>query len=86
MLGKVVNGRLVIPSEAERQKIVIANPSDESLKFNLGYKDFMIDEKPTYDKATQMLKPVFEETETIITQHWEVVDISTEVQTEPNTI
>lgn len=80
MLAKVVNGRLVTPSEAERQKIVIANPSDDSLKFNLGYKDLTIDEKPTYDKATQMLKPVFEETETTITQHWEIADISTEAE------
>ena len=82
MLGKVVNGRLVIPSEAERQKIVIANPSDESLKFNLGYKDFMIDEKPTYDKTSQTLRQIFEETETTITQRWEVVDISTEAEEE----
>ena len=76
MLAKVVNGRLVTPSESERQKIVIANPTDESLKFNLGYKDLAIDEKPTYDKATQTINPVFEETETTITQRWEVVDIS----------
>lgn len=82
MLAKVVNGRLVTPSEAERQKIVIANPSDDSLKFNLGYKDLTIDEKPTYDKATQTLKSVFEETETTITQHWEVVDIQPKMQTE----
>ena len=82
MLAKVVNGRLVTPSEAERQKIVITNPTEESLKFNLGYKDLAVDEKPTYDKATQMLKPIFEETETIITQHWEVVDISTEAKEE----
>lgn len=82
MLAKVVNGRLATPSEAERQKIVIANPSDESLKFNLGYKDFMIDEKPTYDKTTQTLRQIFEETETTITQRWEVVDIFTEAEEE----
>ena len=82
MLAKVVNGRLATPSEAERQKIVIANPSDESLKFNLGYKDFMINEKPTYDKTTQMLRQTFEETETTITQRWEVVDIQPKMQTE----
>ena len=82
MLGKVVNGRLVTPSESERQKIVIANPTEESLKFNLGYKDLTVDEKPTYDKATQTLKSVFEETETTITQHWEVVDIFTEAEEE----
>ena len=82
MLGKVVNGRLVTPSESERQKIVIANPTDESLKFNLGYKDLAIDEKPTYDKATQTINPVFEETETTITQRWEVVDISEKAEVE----
>lgn len=78
MLAKVVNGKLVIPTETERQKIVITNPSEESLKFNLGYKDFAMDEKPTYDHAAQRLKAVFEETETKIVQHWEVTDITTE--------
>ena len=76
MLAKVVNGRLVVPTEAERQKIVITNPSEESLKFNLGYKDFSMDEKPTYDKATQEIKAVLEETKDLIIQHWEVADVT----------
>lgn len=78
MLAKVVNGKLVIPTEAERQKIVITNPSEESLKFNLGYKDFSMEEKPTYDKATQEIKAVLEETEDSIIQRWEVVDVTKE--------
>ena len=82
MLAKVVNGRLVTPSEAERQKIVITNPTEESLKFNLGYKDLTVEEKPTYDKTTQTLRQIFEETETTITQRWEVVDIQPKMQTE----
>lgn len=82
MLAKVVNGKLVIPTEAERQKIVITNPSEESLKFNLGYKDLTVDEKPEYDAATQKLRAVFEETETTITQHWEAVNITEETEEE----
>lgn len=78
MLAKVVNGKLVVPTEEERQKIVITNPSEESLKFNLGYKDFSMDEKPTYDKATQEIKAVLEETEDSIIQRWEVVDVTKE--------
>lgn len=73
MLAKKVNGKLVFPTEAERQKIVITNPSGESLKFNLGYKEFTVDERPSYDNKTQEIKAVFEETETAIIQHWELL-------------
>lgn len=76
MLGKLINGQLVIPSEQERQMIVIANPTEDSLKYNLGYKDLYIDEKPEYNKVTQYLNPVFEETDTEIIRHWQIVDLS----------
>lgn len=80
MLAKVVNGRLITPSEAEKQKIVITNPAEASLKFNLGYKDLTVDETPTYDPKTQTIKSVLEETETTIIQHWEVADIVEEAE------
>lgn len=32
MLGKIVNGALITPTENERKKIIITNPSEEILK------------------------------------------------------
>ena len=75
MLGKLVNGRLIQPSANERKKIVITNPSDELLKFVMGYKDLVIAPEPEYDAETQYLSPVYEETETEILQNWEVKEI-----------
>ena len=75
MLGKLVNGVLITPSEYEKKKIVITNPRDEVLKFVLGYKDLIIDEEPEYDAKTQWLESAFEETDTQIIQHWTVKDI-----------
>ena len=74
MLGKLIDGILITPSEMEKKKIVITNPSEESLKFNLGYKDLIIDEQPEYDEATQYLQSIYEETDLVIIQHWEVKD------------
>ncbi len=75
MLGKLVNGRFVQPSDNERKKIVITNPTDKLLKLVMGYKDLTVDVEPEYDVETQYLSPVYEETETEIIQHWEVKDI-----------
>lgn len=75
MLGKVVNGVLITPSENERKKIVITNPSDDVLKYVMGYKNLTVDEEPEYNVETQYLQPEFEETETDIVQHWAVKDI-----------
>ncbi len=75
MLGKLIKGELIKPTETERNKIIITNPSNESLKFNLGYKDLIIDAQPVYVETTHYLKPVYEETDTTITQHWEIEDI-----------
>lgn len=79
MLGKIVNGALIVPSENEFKKIIITNPSIESLKFNMGYKDLVIDEEPNYDIETQYLVPIYEEIETTIINHWEVTEIPTEL-------
>lgn len=76
MLGKLMDGILITPSEMEKKKIIITNPSEESLKFNLGYKDLIIDEQPEYDETTQYLQAIYEETDLIIIQHWEVKDYS----------
>lgn len=76
MLGKLIDGTLITPSEMEKKKIIITNPSEESLKFNLGYKDLIIDEEPVYDEMTQYLQPIYEETDLVIIQHWEVKNYS----------
>ena len=75
MLGKLVDGNLIKPSENEFKKIIITNPSIESLKYNLGYKDLVVDEEPEYDMETHYLEPVYEETETSIINHWEVKEV-----------
>lgn len=75
MLGKLVNGNLIQPSANERKKIVITNPTDDILKYVMGYKDLVITPEPEYDMETQYLSPVYEETDTEIIQNWEVKDI-----------
>lgn len=76
MIGKLVDGALIVPNENELKKIIITNPSIESLKYNMNYKDLIIDAEPEYDSETQYLESVYEETETSIIQHWEIKEIS----------
>lgn len=83
MLAKLVDGALVTPSEYEKKKLVITNPSDDVLKYVLKYKDLVIDEDPEYDAENQYLEVVFEETDNQIIQHWEVKDIEP-IPTEEN--
>lgn len=75
MLGKLVDGNLIRPSQNEFKKIIITNPSIESLKYNLGYKDLIVDVNPAYDEETQYLEAVYEETEDTIIVHWEVKEV-----------
>ena len=82
MLGKLINGVLITPSENEKKKLVITNPSDESLKFNMGYKDLIVDEKPEFDEEKQYLQPIYEETENAVLNHWEVINIPEEIPEE----
>lgn len=77
MLGKLINGVFITPTENEFKKIVVTNPTVEQLKQIMGYKDLIVDDEPPYPDG-KMLVPVFEETETTIIQHWEVQDIPIE--------
>ena len=77
MLGKLVNGVFITPTENEFKKIVVTNPTVEQLKNIMGYKDVITEEQPPVPEG-KMLLPVFEETETTILQHWEVLDIPME--------
>ena len=74
MLGKLVNGVLITPTENEFKKIVVTNPTEEQLKQVMGYKDLVVDEQPPIPDG-KMLVATYEETDTTIIQHWEVQDI-----------
>ena len=76
MLGKLIDGNLYTPTEMERRKIIITNPSDESLKYNLGYKDLIINAEPEFDAETDCLVPVYTETENCIIQNWVIEKIT----------
>ena len=84
MLGKLVNGVLITPSENERKRIIVTNPSNDVLKFVMGYKDLTVDEQPEYDSEKQYLQPEFEETDTEVIQHWVVCDVEENKNEETN--
>ena len=87
MIAKLINGNLIQPSSTERKKIVIANPSDDILKYVMKYKDVAMDEKPEYNPETQYLVESYEETDSTITVHWKVLDIEDPViEDNPETI
>ena len=74
MLGKIIDGTLVVPSKNEREKLVISNPTKEQLKFIMGYKDLIIDKEPEVVE-TQNLVAFYEETDDSILQHWKIEDL-----------
>lgn len=84
MLGKIVNGELVTPSDKEKEKIIVTSPTDEMLKFIRGYKDVTETEPPEYNPETQYLDVIYTETDTGITVSYEVKEM--EVQTDENGI
>ena len=82
MLGKLVNGELITPSDKEKEKIVITRPTDDMLKYIRGYKDVTETEPPEHDEETQYLEAVYTETDTAINVSYEVKEMETEVQTD----
>lgn len=76
MIGKIIEGVLIVPTENERKKIIITNPNDEILKIAMGYKDLVYDEKPEYDAETQYLEESVEETDEAIYVHYIIKDIN----------
>lgn len=74
MLGKIINGVLVTPSANELKKVVVTNPTEEQLKFIMGYKDLIVEDAPEVNEE-QYLEPIYEETESEILQHWEIKTI-----------
>lgn len=77
MLGKLVNGVLITPTENEFKKIIIVNPTETQLKQIMGYKELVVDEQPPVEDG-KVLVATYEETDTTIIQHWEVQDIPME--------
>lgn len=84
MLGKLINGNLVTPSDKEKEKIIVTSPTDEMLKYIRGYKDVTETEPPEYDPETQYLDMTYSETDTAISVSYEVKEM--EVQTDENGI
>ena len=75
MLGKLVNGELITPSDKEKEKIVITRPTDDMLKYIRGYKDVTETEPPEYDEETQYLEAVYTETDTAVNVSYEVKEM-----------
>lgn len=65
MLGKLIDGRLVIAGQIVKDgNTTITNPTEEKLK-ELGYKTIEYTEKPTFNKEEEKLQEVYTDGETI---------------------
>jgi hypothetical protein len=61
MLGKLIDGRLVIAGQIVKDgNTTITNPTEEMLK-NLGYKEVIYTDKPSYDEEEQKLVEIYNE-------------------------
>lgn len=78
MIAKLNNGAI---SYAPK-KYTFANPPEQLLKDYAGYKDYVENDKPVFDPETQILEPVYSETETQIVCDWRVKEIETEAVTD----
>ena len=77
MLGKIIDGRLVVAGRIVKEgNTTITNPTEEKLK-ELGYKTIEYTEKPNYDKEEEKLQEVYTDGETI-TVSYEVVALTDE--------
>lgn len=78
MIAKLNNGTI---SYAPK-KYTFANPDPEMMKQYAGFKDFVENDKPVFDPETQILEPVYSETETQIVCDWRVKEIEAEAVTD----
>lgn len=78
MIAKLNNG---VISYAPK-KYTFANPPEQLLKDYAGYKDYVENDKPVFDPETQILEPVYSETETQIVCDWRVKEIEAEAVTD----
>lgn len=78
MVVKLNDGALMTPPD----KITFTNPPEQLLKDYAGYKDYVENDKPVFDPETQILEPVYSETETHIVCDWRVKEIEAEAVTD----
>ena len=77
MLGKLIDGRLVIAGRIIKEgNTTITNPTEEKLK-ELGYKEVEYTEKPNFNKEEEKLQEIYTDGETIQVSY-EVVELSAE--------
>ena len=78
MIAKINNGVILYAPK----KYTFANPDPEMMKQYAGFKDYVENDKPVFDPETQILEPVYSETETQIVCDWRVKDLETEAITD----
>ena len=72
MLGKLIDGRLVVAGRIVKEgNTTITNPTEEKLK-ELGYKEIEYTEKPTFDKEEEKLQEVYTDGEKIVVSYEKV--------------
>ena len=49
--------------------VQVINPKEEDF-IKAGYKQFVIEEEPTYDEETQYLEPIYKELDDKVIQSW----------------
>lgn len=74
MIAKLNNGAISYAP----YKYTFTNPPEQLLKDYAGYKDYVENDKPDFDPETQVIEPMYLETETQIICDWQVTDIETE--------
>ena len=78
MLGKIIDGRLVVAGRIVKEgNTTITNPTEEKLK-ELGYKEIEYTEKPTFDKEEEKLVERYTEQVDVIVVDYDIVALTTE--------
>ena len=88
-IGKVVNNRLVTPTDREYKGVVVANPTNAQLKFLRGYVDIDKEqvasaEAPEYNGTTHIVNEVYfinEETKKI-NKRYDIIELPTYIAEE----
>ena len=78
MLAKYINNKQI---ERYKGYVIIDGvtyANNETKAREVGFKDLVVDEQPTYDEQTEWLDYEYEELKTIIKQHWVVRPIEIE--------
>ena len=76
MLGKLIDGRLVVAGrEVCEGKTKITCPTEKKLK-ELGYKEIEYTEKPTFNKEEEKLVETYDEKKTKITVSYEIAELT----------